>query len=57
MDIYKCPKSETQKNFPFKNFNILNNKLNFLLKAKQPLVKAEKKDFLFYLNIKYTYIH
>ena len=33
MDIYKCPKSETQKNFPFKNFNILNNKLGKILKA------------------------
>ena len=32
MDIYKCPKSETQKNFPIKKFNILYNKLNFLLK-------------------------
>ncbi len=51
MDIYKCPKSKTQKNFPFKNFNILNNKLNFLLKEKK------RKKFPFYLNIKYTYIH
>ncbi len=34
MDIYKCPKSEIQKNFPNKNFNILYNKLNFLLKAE-----------------------
>ena len=33
MDIYKCPKSEIQKNFPFKNFNILNNKLKKVLKA------------------------
>ncbi len=41
MDIYKCPKSKTQKNFPNKNFNILNNKLNFLLKADK------KVSFLF----------
>jgi hypothetical protein len=34
MDIYKCPKSETQKNFPSKNFNILNNKLKKELKAE-----------------------
>ena len=32
MDIYKCPKSRTQKNFPNKNFNILYNKLKFILK-------------------------
>jgi hypothetical protein len=32
MDIYKCPKSKIQKNFPNKNFNILNNKLKNLLK-------------------------
>jgi predicted nucleic-acid-binding Zn-ribbon protein len=50
MDIYKCPKSETQKNFPSKNFNILNNKLKKVL-------KADKKRFPFYLNLKYTYIH
>ena len=49
MDIYKCPKSKTQKNFPNKNFNILNNKLNFLLKAE--------KKVSFYLNINYTYIY
>jgi hypothetical protein len=34
MDIYKCPKSETQKNFPSKNSTFLNNKLKFLLKAE-----------------------
>ena len=32
MDIYKCPKSEIQKNFPNKNLNILNNKLEKILK-------------------------
>jgi len=32
LDIYKCPKSETQKNFPNKNFNILYNKLKKVLK-------------------------
>ncbi len=42
MDIYKCPKSKTQKNFSLKNFNILYNKLKFLLKAK-----VKKKGFLF----------
>ncbi len=57
MDIYKCPKSKTQKNFPNKNFNILNNKLKKVLKAKLPAVKDEIKKFPFYLNIKYTYIH
>jgi hypothetical protein len=38
MDIYKCPKSETQKNFPNKNFNILNNKLKKELKAENLLI-------------------
>ena len=33
MDIYKCPKSEIQKNFPNKNLNILYNKLKKVLKA------------------------
>ena len=48
MDIYKCPKSETQKNFPFKNFNILNNKLKKVLKAEgYPWLKPIKKDLLF----------
>ena len=42
MDIYKCPKSEIQKNFPFKNFNILNNKFQNLLKD------VKKKGFPFY---------
>jgi hypothetical protein len=32
MDIYKCPKSKTQKNFPQKILNVLYNKLKFLLK-------------------------
>ena len=58
MDIYKCPKSETQKNFPSKNFNILNNKLKKVLKAEgYPWLKPIKKRFPFYLNLKYTYIH
>jgi len=58
MDIYKCPKSKIQKNFPFKNFNILYNKFQNLLKAKLPLVKAEGKKkgvsflFLFFYNFK-----
>ena len=33
MDIYKCPKSKIQKNFPNKNFATLYNKLKNLLKA------------------------
>jgi hypothetical protein len=49
MDIYKCPKSETQKNFPSKNFNILNNKLKFLLKE----IKYNKLKFLL-KEIKYN---
>ena len=48
MDIYKCPKSKIQKNFPLKNFNILYNKLKKVLKAKLPLVKDLKdEDFKF----------
>jgi hypothetical protein len=48
MDIYKCPKSETQKNFPSKNFNILNNKLKKVLKAEgetllKPKATLDKK--------------
>ena len=31
MDIYKCPKSETQKNFPFKNLQFSSTRVgNFL---------------------------
>ena len=41
MDIYKCPKSKIQKNFSFKNFNILYNKLKFLLKDRESLVKKK----------------
>ena len=53
MDIYKCPKSETQKNFPSKNFNILNNKLKKELKAEgYPWLKPIKKiSFLFKFKI------
>ena len=54
MDIYKCPKSETQKNFPSKNFNILNNKLKKILKE----IKYNKLNFIFktpifFINNKY----
>ena len=45
MDIYKCPKSEIQKNFPNKKFNILYNKLKYLLKDQN------FKIYLFYYNI------
>jgi hypothetical protein len=44
MDIYKCPKSEIQKNFPNKNFNILNNKLKNLL-------KDQIKKFIYFIII------
>ena len=46
-------KIRNSKKLSLQKFNILNNKLKKVL-------KAEKKDFLFYLNIKlykYTYIH
>ena len=45
MDIYKCPKSETQKNFPNKNFNILNNKLKKVLKAEGETLLKPKATF------------
>ena len=49
MDIYKCPKSETQKNFPNKNFNILNNKLKKVLKAEgETLLKPKATFFKLY---------
>ena len=45
MDIYKCPKSKNQKNFPNKNFNILYNKLEKQLKdAKYNKFKNLLKD-------------
>ena len=46
MDIYKCPKSEIQKNFPFKNFNILYNKFKKQLKAEGTLGKDVKYNKL-----------
>jgi len=49
MDIYKCPKMKTQKNFPQKISFILYNNLKFLLKAKLPLVKDGKYNKLKFL--------
>jgi len=51
MDIYKCPKSKIQKNFPNENFNILYNKLEKQLKAAkynklEKLLKAEWRNFV-----------
>jgi len=42
MDIYKCPKLKTQKNFPQKNSNILYNKLKFLLKEENKNIVYER---------------
>jgi hypothetical protein len=53
LDIYKCPKSETQKNFPNKNFNILYNKLKKVLKDQ--ILKL--KIYLFYYNYIYEPIY
>jgi hypothetical protein len=51
MDIYKCPKLKTQKNFPQKISIILYNKLKFLLKETKYnklkfLLKAEGKPLV-----------
>ena len=60
MDIYKCPKSKIQKNFPLKILNILYNKLKFLLKDEGDCCKTETKkkgfSFLYFFYFKYIFI-
>ena len=49
MDIYKCPKSKIQKNFPNKNFNILYNKLKKVLKEKKVSFLFKYKIYIYTL--------
>jgi putative transferase (TIGR04331 family) len=45
MDIYKCPKSETQKNFPFKNLQFSSTCVgNFLPHLPFKILAAEWRE-------------